>query len=100
MKKLPSIFGDPSTWAAASPIKYVRAGLPPFLFVHGNLDTDVPPSQSKRMNRALLAQNVLSAVIIVTHAGHSLKPVGGPISPSASTIVGSVVSFFNAAFKP
>ena len=96
-KKLPSIFGDASTWAAASPIHYVRPGLPPFLFVHGNLDTDVPPQQSKRMNRALLAEGVTSSVIIVAHAEHRLKPAGGAISPALGTVVNDVVSFFQHA---
>lgn len=98
-RKLPSIFGKSSTWAAASPIHYVRPGLPPFIFVHGNLDRDVPPRQSKRMNRALLAQGVTSSVIIVAYAGHQLKPAGGAISPSLGTLVNDVVSFFKASLS-
>ena len=96
MHKLPSIFGDPSTWALASPIHYVREGLPPFLFVHGKEDTDVPPYQSKSMYLALLAKAVPATLIMVQHAGHRLKPSGGVISPSFGSVVRSVVSFFRA----
>lgn len=99
MRMLPSIFGMESKWAAASPISYVRQGLPPFLFVHGKNDSDVPISQSKRMYRALLAQSVPATIVPVQNGEHGLRPSGGPISPSIRTLVGRVVDFFTWAFK-
>jgi acetyl esterase/lipase len=98
-RMLPRIFGDSSKWAAASPISYVRPGLPPFLFVHGSRDTDVPPRQSKRMSRKLIAQGVSSKVIIVAHAEHRLKPSGGAISPPLGTVINDVVSFFDRTLR-
>lgn len=97
--QLPGIFGKFSKWAAASPIKYVRAGLPPFLFVHGNRDADVPVSQSKRMYRALLAAHVPATLLVIHNAGHGLVPAGGLVSPSVSTVESRIVTFFKWAFR-
>lgn len=97
--KLPSIFGKFSKWAAASPIHYVRAGLPPFLLVHGNRDTDVPVTQSKRMYRALQLKKVPATLIVVQNAEHGLVPAGGADSPPVSTVESRVVTFFKWAFK-
>lgn len=97
--KLPEIFGKPSTWAAASPIHYVRAGLPPFLLVHGQEDTDVPVAQSKRMYRALLRVGVPATLVVVKDAEHQLKPAGGSPSPSVNAVATRVVEFFRSTFK-
>jgi acetyl esterase/lipase len=96
---LPGVFGKFSLWAAASPIKYVRAGLPPFLLVHGNRDTDVPVRQSKRMYRTLLAAKVPATLVVVQNAGHGLVPAGGTDSPSVSAVESQIVTFFKSAFK-
>ena len=98
-RKLPSIFGKFSKWAAASPIHYVRPGLPPFLLVHGNRDTDVPVSQSKRMYRALAAEKVPATLIVVNNGEHGLVPAGGADSPSVATVISRVVTFFKWALK-
>jgi len=47
------LLGDPAHAADASPLFHVRAGLPPFLLVHGERDQVVPPDQSRSMLRAL-----------------------------------------------
>jgi acetyl esterase/lipase len=99
MQKLPSIFGKSSRWAAASPMTYVRADLPPFLLVHGNRDSDVPVSQSKRMYHALQAAGVPSTLVVVKNAEHRLNPAGGSISPSQSAVVSRVVTFFRWALR-
>lgn len=99
IKKLPEIFGKPKKWPAASPINYVRKGLPPFLLVHGNHDTDVGDGQSKRMYRALVAAKVPSTLVIVKDAEHGLKPAGGTPSPSVGAVVTRVEQFFTWAFK-
>jgi len=44
---------DPARAALASPVTHVRAGAPPFLFVHGRRDDLVPVEQSRRMTAAL-----------------------------------------------
>jgi acetyl esterase/lipase len=96
--ELPGIFGSYSHWAAASPVTYLRSGLPPFLLVHGNRDADVPVSQSKRMYRALLAHNDPATLIIVHNGGHGLVPTGGPDSPTRDAVATRIAAFFRSAF--
>jgi acetyl esterase/lipase len=93
-RELPHIFGPRRNWAAASPIHYVRAGVAPFLLVHGDRDSDVPLEQSQHMARALRAHDVKEHLIVVHHAEHGLVASGGPISPDRETIEQAVVDFF------
>jgi acetyl esterase/lipase len=61
---------DPELMAQASPVTYVTGQSPPCLFVHGQLDTVYPPSQSELMHRALTDAGVESVCRIVPDAGH------------------------------
>jgi len=91
---LPSIFGPKRGWAAASPVSYVRAGIPPFLLIHGDRDTDVPVIQSKEMTHVLRLHDDQAHLIVVHNAGHGLVRSGGPMSPDLATIEQDVVDFF------
>jgi len=91
---LPEIFGAFRSWRAASPRYHVRAGLPPFLLIHGDHDTDVPPIQSRVMARSLRLAGGSERLIIVRNAGHGLIPTGGVMSPSRGAIRQDVVDFF------
>ncbi len=44
---------DPALYAAASPITYVKPGIPPTLIFQGTLDNIVPPSQSDELAEKL-----------------------------------------------
>jgi acetyl esterase/lipase len=48
---------DPALYKAASPITYVKPGIPPTLIFQGTLDNIVPPSQSDELSIALKAIN-------------------------------------------
>lgn len=93
-KVLPDVFGAFWRWKAASPRDHVRAGLPPFLLIHGDHDTDVPPIQSKVMARSLNQSGVPDRLIIVRNAGHGLVSTGGVMSPTRAQIRQDVVNFF------
>lgn len=54
----------------ASPVTYVRKGLPPFLIMHGAKDTIVPLEQSREFAQALKAAHVESSLHIVPGANH------------------------------
>ena len=92
------IFGDYDP-ALASPITYVSADDPPFLFLHGEKDSLVPIEQSQRLMAALQAAGVPAELVPVVNANHSFKPDGGQISPSRSEITQEVVRFFDEVLK-
>jgi acetyl esterase len=56
-----------------SPIQHVRAGLPPFLLIHGTADTVVPYEQSLRMLERLKAAGVPAELVTVERGGHGLR---------------------------
>ncbi len=54
----------------ASPISYVRAGLPPVLTIHGDKDDVVPYEQSVRLHKALAAAGVPNELVTIPGGGH------------------------------
>jgi acetyl esterase/lipase len=57
---------------AASPLTYVRAGAPPFLFIHGADDQTVPVQQAIVMSRKLEAVGAGPKLIILPQTGHDV----------------------------
>lgn len=57
----------------ASPINYVRAGLPPFLLAHGTADMSVLYSQSTQMQSKLRAAGVSVELITVDGGVHGMS---------------------------
>jgi acetyl esterase/lipase len=55
-----------------SPIQYVKAGLPPFLLVHGTEDTSVPYSQSVAFRQKLLDCEAACELKTLEGAGHRI----------------------------
>jgi acetyl esterase/lipase len=83
----------------ASPITWVSSDDPPFLILHGEKDTLVPPSQSKILYDRLVAAGVPATLVIVENAGHGFQPSGGTIDPSRIEITKMVVDFFDQYLK-
>jgi acetyl esterase/lipase len=83
----------------ASPVTYVSAGAPPFLIIQGNKDDTVLPDQSEELFSRLQSAGVAASLLMVENAGHALVPVGGPISPDRSQIIGRIVDFFNETLQ-
>src|SRR4051794_19461860 len=54
----------------ASPINYVTADAPPFLFLHGTEDRLVPIDQSRRLSEQLTKRGVPSRVVAFEGEGH------------------------------
>ena len=69
---------EPDRYAEASPVTYVSADDPPFLLVHGEVDTAVPFDQAERMKAALEAQGVLVELVGIPEQGHGGGGVGAP----------------------
>jgi len=55
---------------AASPLTYVRAGLPPIISIHGDADPLVPYQHSVRLNDALQKAGVPHELVTVPGGGH------------------------------
>lgn len=53
-----------------SPIKYVKAGVPPVISIHGDLDDTVPFAHSVRLDAALRSVSVPSELIRIPGAKH------------------------------
>jgi acetyl esterase/lipase len=70
----------------ASPIHWVSSDDPPFLLVHGERDTLVPPEQARIFHERLTEAGVHATLVIVKNAEHGFRPVGGPIEPSRDEI--------------
>ncbi len=58
---------------ALSPINYVRAGLPPFLLIHGDADKSVPYEQSLLFQAKLWTNGVRCNLITIPGAPHSIS---------------------------
>ncbi|HVS54574.1 MAG TPA: alpha/beta hydrolase [Opitutaceae bacterium] len=57
---------------AASPLLAVKAGLPPFLLVHGSVDQSVPYQQSVEMQKQLRAVGVPCDLITIEGGAHGM----------------------------
>ena len=55
---------------AASPLTYVRAGVPPTISIHGDADPLVPYTHSVRLQNALKAAGVAHELITIPGGGH------------------------------
>lgn len=82
---------------AASPVTYVSPEDPPFLIIHGEIDTIVHPSQSEELAAALKANGVPATLVIVKGGGHALDEAGA--MPTTQEITKMVVDFFVANLR-
>ena len=75
----------------ASPLTYIKAGMPPFLIMHGTADHTVAPSHSEKLSAALKSAGVECTYIQVPDKDHG---IGGPELES------QVADFFDRHLKP
>ncbi|WP_053228474.1 alpha/beta hydrolase family protein [Spirochaeta cellobiosiphila] len=61
---------DPEAAKNANPLSYIDGGEPPFLFLHGDKDLAVSPSQTVILHNALLAAGVASTRYSLKGATH------------------------------
>lgn len=66
----------PAAYDLASPIRFVRPGLPPFLFVVGGGDAWVGPGDSRKMRDDLVAKGNFARLLELGGGGHVLNPMG------------------------
>lgn len=79
----------------SSPVGYVSPDDPPFLLIHGEMDSLVPISQSEILLERLREAGVPAELVRVKNAQHGLAPAGtGPVDPAPEKIAGMLVEFF------
>ena len=83
----------------ASPITHVTTGDPPFLLIHGDMDTTVPVKQSQLMYDRLVHMNVPARLVIVKNADHSFIAPNGLASPTLAEINQIIVEFLGKYLK-
>lgn len=76
----------------ASPVEFASKDDPPFLILHGEVDTLVPMSQSDELYDALHRAGADVRLVKVKHAGHGFAPTG--TDPSFEELKKIVQDFF------
>ena len=88
---------DPAVTRRADPASYVSASSPAFLFLHGDDDRVVSPSQTLRLHERLRAAGGRSRRVVLAGAGHGdLGPDPGPAAATgwhSTTVVEEMVAF-------
>ena len=82
----------PAELEAASPVTYVSKDDPPFLIIHGDMDTIVPLAQSEEMASALESVGVPVSLVVVEGGGHALDEPDA--QPDTEQIEEMIVRFF------
>ena len=85
--------------ADASPVNTITRNAPPFLILHGELDTAVPVEQARVFHQKLLESGGDSTLVIVANANHNFKPTGGPIEPTREEISSLMGEFFDLKLR-
>jgi acetyl esterase/lipase len=84
---------DETTIGVASPINHITPDDPPFLFIHGVLDTVVPSEQSTLMHDRLTDVGVPAQLVLVENAGHSFSMSDTASQPSFQEINQIIMDF-------
>ena len=89
-----TIENAPEQAKRASPVTYVKPGMPPFLIIHGARDHIVPVWQSRILHEALQACGNESELIVLERAGH--VTIG---AFSNDDMFAKILSFFDRHLK-
>lgn len=93
---------QPDLYRQASPITYVRPGLPPFLVVHGESDETVSFKQAVVFTDALKKAGVQVELLAVKNAGHDISrtlPGCPPPDPGPAQVRKAIETFLDKHLK-
>jgi acetyl esterase/lipase len=86
----------PAAYVSASPLNYVRPGLPPVLTIHGTVDRLVPYEQAKLLHAALLEAGGVSRLETMEGKGHGEGWTADDLKHNGEVIL----DFLNTHLKP
>jgi acetyl esterase/lipase len=66
----PAFGSDPTTWAKAAPVRYVKPHAPPFYLAHGLNDTSAPVSATQTFAAALTRDGVPTQLNLLPNEDH------------------------------
>jgi acetyl esterase/lipase len=94
-KLISGVMGGVENLTQASPIRYVQAGLPPVLLLHGDQDETVPVSIAVDFDAALRAAGTQSELRVYGGAGHT-DYLFAALSQEESRLVDDIAAFVRA----
>jgi acetyl esterase/lipase len=94
-----AVMGRQENFSVASPINYVRPGLPPFLVIHGDADQTIPLSQATDFHQALQRAKVRSELKIYPGRGHS-EIFFSALEEESPQIVADISGFVHSCTLP
>ena len=86
------VMGGQANFELASPIHYVRSGLPPLLLIHGEQDETVPVGISEDFHRALQAVGAASRLKTYANAGHA-DYLFAALDTGPAEVIGDLLDF-------
>ncbi len=94
-KLLREHFEGEQNFALASPLAYVRPGLPPIHLIHGDADRTVPIGISETFHAALLASGNAATYNVYKGGGHS-EILFEALTENPSKLIAEMVAFVNS----
>jgi len=92
MRTMVGITGGVENFSAASPINYVRPGLPPTLILHGDADQTIPVEIARAFHRALREVGSPSELTVYPGRGHS-EILFAALTEERAQIVADIADF-------
>ncbi len=86
--------------ALASPITHVRAEVPPCLAIHGDVDSVVPPGESRRLTESIIAAGGEATLLEAHGVGHDLGALLRFADERGITVMQHIVAFFERHLGP
>jgi acetyl esterase/lipase len=76
-------------------VTYVHPGAPPFLIIRGTEDLLVKVAHARTLSDRLTAASVPVTLLLVEHARHGLRSVGGEPDPSRVEVIQRIAEVFD-----
>jgi acetyl esterase/lipase len=90
----------PALLRRASPLAFISPSTPPFLIQQGAADSEVLPSDSKKLYDALKASNVPVAYELYPDVGHGFRKNNAPDEATVAKAMARMTQFLAATFPP